>query len=229
MNCQTWITLSQMQVLLNVKLSCTFLKITVSQMIIKGRSPTMRHVSKTHRVALDWLLDRVHLDPRIQIKFVDIKNQLADSLTEGNFTSDEWNHLLRLFSIMTFAIFSCSHFLSRVEHHVKESSGKKDRIRACGGKIKAKQPPTLDSGTSYSLGNHRLGWNSDFTQTAIPLKATESANSTPHRAHLTRATLATILVCTWRKDLWIVVLASLKSHSISSMCHRTLLEPQLSL
>ena len=26
----------------------------VIKMIIKGRSPTMRHVSRTHRVALDW-------------------------------------------------------------------------------------------------------------------------------------------------------------------------------
>ena len=31
--------------------------------IIKGRSPTMRHVSRTHRVALDWLFDRINLDP----------------------------------------------------------------------------------------------------------------------------------------------------------------------
>ena len=28
-------------------------------MIIKGRSPTMRHVSGTHRVALDWLFGRL--------------------------------------------------------------------------------------------------------------------------------------------------------------------------
>ena len=27
----------------------------VIKMIIKGRSPTKRHVSRTHRVALDWL------------------------------------------------------------------------------------------------------------------------------------------------------------------------------
>ena len=26
----------------------------VIKMIVKGRSPTMRHVSRTHRVALDW-------------------------------------------------------------------------------------------------------------------------------------------------------------------------------
>ena len=31
----------------------------VIKMIIKGRSPTMRHVSRTHRVALDWLFDRI--------------------------------------------------------------------------------------------------------------------------------------------------------------------------
>ena len=30
----------------------------VIKMIIKGRSPTMRHVSRTHRVALDWLFDK---------------------------------------------------------------------------------------------------------------------------------------------------------------------------
>ena len=28
------------------------------------RSPTMRHVSRTHRVALDWLFDRINLDPK---------------------------------------------------------------------------------------------------------------------------------------------------------------------
>ena len=64
----------------------------VIKMIIKGRSPTMRHVSRTHRVALDWLFDRINLDPKIQIKYIDTKNQLADSLTKGNFTRDEWNH-----------------------------------------------------------------------------------------------------------------------------------------
>ena len=36
----------------------------VIKMIIKGRSPTMRHVSRTHRVALDWLFDRINLGQR---------------------------------------------------------------------------------------------------------------------------------------------------------------------
>ena len=37
----------------------------VIKMIIKGRSPTMRHVSRTHRVALDWLFDRINMDSKI--------------------------------------------------------------------------------------------------------------------------------------------------------------------
>ena len=74
----------------------------VIKMIIKGRSLTMRHVSRTHRVALDGLFDRINLDPKIQIKYVDTENQLADMLTEGNYTRDEWNHLLRLLNMMKF-------------------------------------------------------------------------------------------------------------------------------
>ena len=57
----------------------------VIKMIIKGRSPTMRHVSRTHRVALDWLFDRVNLDPKIQIKYIDTKNQLADMFDQRKF------------------------------------------------------------------------------------------------------------------------------------------------
>ena len=77
------------------------------KMIIKGRSPTMRHVSRTHRVALDWLFDRINLDSKIQIKYIDTKNQLADILTKGNFTRDEWNHLLCLFNMRHFSSAVC--------------------------------------------------------------------------------------------------------------------------
>ena len=72
----------------------------------------MRHVSRTHRVALDWLIDRINLDPKIQIKFVDTKNQLADILTKGSFSRNEWNHLLCLFNIMCFSTYSGSHLKS---------------------------------------------------------------------------------------------------------------------
>ena len=85
----------------------------VIKMIIKGRSPTKRHVSRTHRVALDWLFDRINLDPKIQIKCIDTKNQLADILTKGNFTRDEWNRLLCFLNISHFSSTTCSEVMSR--------------------------------------------------------------------------------------------------------------------
>ena len=36
------------------------------------------------------------------------KNQLADILTKGNFTRDEWNHLLTLFNISHFSSTACT-------------------------------------------------------------------------------------------------------------------------
>ena len=81
----------------------------VIKIIINGRGPTMRHVSRTHTVELDWLFDRIDSEPKIQIKHVDTENQHADMLTKESFTRDEWNHLLRLFNILSFSMFSCSH------------------------------------------------------------------------------------------------------------------------
>ena len=77
----------------------------------------MRHVSKTHRVALDWLFDRINLDPKIPNQICDTKNQLADILTKG-----EWNHLLRLFNVMSFSMFSCSHFSNFLSDAIEKQS-----------------------------------------------------------------------------------------------------------
>ena len=46
----------------------------VIKVIITGRSSTMRHVSRTQRVALDWLFDMITLDPKIQIRYIDTKH-----------------------------------------------------------------------------------------------------------------------------------------------------------
>ena len=53
----------------------------VIKMIMKCRSPTMRHVSRTNKVALDWLFDKINLDPKIQIRYIDSKHQIADIQT----------------------------------------------------------------------------------------------------------------------------------------------------
>ena len=107
----------------------------VIKMIIKGRSPTMRHVSRTHRVALDWLFDRINLDPKIQMKYVDAKHQLADMLTKGNLTRDEWNNLLHVFYIIHFSSVCCSVNLSLTscpETMAKRGARRKRRRENCG-------------------------------------------------------------------------------------------------
>ena len=105
----------------------------VIKMIIKGRSPTMRHVSRTHRVALDWLFDRINLDPKIQIKYIETKNQLADILTKGNFTRDAWNHLLNLFNISHFGSTACTAAMAK---RAQQESGE--------GRVTAKSRPMMN-------------------------------------------------------------------------------------
>ena len=105
----------------------------VIKMIIEGRSPAMRHVLRTHRVALDWLFDRMNLDSKIQIKFIGTKNQLADILTKVNFTRDEWNHLLTLFNISHFSSTAC---IAAMAKRAQQESGE--------GRVTAKSRPMMN-------------------------------------------------------------------------------------
>ena len=134
----------------------------VIKMIMKGRSPTMRHVSRTHRVALDWLFDRINLDSKIQIKYIDTKNQLADILTKGNFSRDEWNHLLSLFNISHFSSTACTAAMAK---RAQQESGE-ERVTAKSRpmmNLTARMPSVVLSSTSSSLVKRWYGnqdpWN----------------------------------------------------------------------
>ena len=129
----------------------------VIKMIIKGRSLTMRHVSRTHRVALDWLFDRINLDPKIQIKYIDTKNQLADILTKGNFTRDEWNHLLNLFDISHFSSAACTAAMAK---RAQQGSGEK-RVTAKSRpmmNLTARMPSVVSSSASSNPGRTSYGY-----------------------------------------------------------------------
>ena len=63
----------------------------------KGRSPSVRHISRTHCVNLDWLFDGINLDPGIQIKCVNTSKQIADILTKVSFPSERRTQLTQLF------------------------------------------------------------------------------------------------------------------------------------
>ena len=133
----------------------------VIKMIIKGRSPTMRHVSRTHRVALDWLFDRINLDPKIQIKYIDTKNQFADILTKGNFTRDEWNHLLCLFNVSHFSSTDCSEVMSKI---IQKDSGEETAT--------AKSKPMMNLVSRCS----------ERTLVVLPSTASESPEKTRHES-----------------------------------------------
>ena len=60
-------------------------KEAVIKMIIKDRSPTMRHVSRTHRVALDWLFDRINLGSKIQIRYIVTPNINSQTFDQRQF------------------------------------------------------------------------------------------------------------------------------------------------
>ena len=63
----------------------------------------------------------------------DTKNQLADMLTKGNFTRDEWNHLLCLFNISHFSSTDCSEVMSK---RTQKDSGEE--------RVTAKSKPMMD-------------------------------------------------------------------------------------
>ena len=62
----------------------------VIKMMLKGRSPNLRHVTRTHRVDLDWLFERIRQDPGIFLKYVKTRYQIGDLLTKGAFTAELW-------------------------------------------------------------------------------------------------------------------------------------------
>ena len=92
----------------------------VINMNIKGRSPTMRHVSRTHRVALDWVIrsnqfglqnpDQVHRHQQPTCRHA---------------TRDEWNLLLCLFNIRHFSFTVCSAAMAkRIQQESGEERGR---------------------------------------------------------------------------------------------------------
>ena len=138
----------------------------VIKMIISGRSPTLRHVSRTHRVALDRLFDRINLDSQIQIKNIDTKNQLADMLIKGNFTRDEWNNLLCLFNIGHFSSAECSEVMSK---RTQKESGE--------GKSHSK----VETSKSRPMMN-LVSRCSERTPVALSSTASESPEKTRHES-----------------------------------------------
>ena len=112
---------------------------SVIKLIMKGRSPTMRHVSGNHRVAFDWLFDRINWTQKSKSS-TSTPNQLADILTKGNFTRDEWNDLL--------CLFNTSHFSSI---NGVEAMSKRTQEDAGEERVTAKSKPMMNLVSRHSV------------------------------------------------------------------------------
>ena len=139
---------------------------------------TMRHVSRTHRVAFDWWFDGINLDTKIQITYTDTKNQLADILTKGNFTRDEWNHLLNLFNISHFSSTVCSDTMAKRSQ--QDSGG--ERVTAKSRPMMsliAWAPSRVSSSTSVSLEKRSYGnqdpWSTNAEKEERPGRPDETS------------------------------------------------------
>ena len=71
----------------------------VIKSVVKGRSPNLRHVARTHRVDLDFVWERLREDPGLSVHYISTKLQIADILTKGSFTSSQWSKLCSLANI----------------------------------------------------------------------------------------------------------------------------------
>ena len=55
------------------------------KILIKGRSPTFRHIPRTQRVDIDFAYEVIK-DPSVDALYVNTKVQIADMFTKGSFT-----------------------------------------------------------------------------------------------------------------------------------------------
>ena len=124
--------------------------------------------------------------PKTKIKYIDTNNQLADTLTKGIVTRDEWNHLLWLFNISHFSFFNCSEVMSK---RTKEDSGE-ERVTAKSkpmmnlvSRCSERTPDVLASTASESLGKTKhesqlplRSWNEQHQRTGELVLHTYSSN-----------------------------------------------------
>ena len=95
--------------------------------------------------------------PRFRLGTLTPKNQLADILTKGNFTRDEWNHLLNLFNISHFSSTACTAAMAK---RAQQGSGE-ERVTVKSRpmmNLTARMPSVVSSSTSSNPGRTSYGY-----------------------------------------------------------------------
>ena len=62
---------------------------------LKGRSRALRHLHRTHRVAVDWIYDMIKAN-RVVLEHVNTKVRIADVFTKATVKSESWLQLTDL-------------------------------------------------------------------------------------------------------------------------------------
>ena len=131
------------------------------------------------------MFDRINLDPQIQIKYIHTKIQLADILTKGHFTRDEWNHPLCLFNISHSSSAECSEVMSkRTQKDAGEErvTAKSKPMMNLVSRRSERNPNVLASTASETPGKTRYesqiplsSWNEQQTRTVRPVMGATSS------------------------------------------------------
>ena len=118
----------------------------------------MRHVSRTHRVHLDWLYERFLHDPHFRIRYVQAKYQIADLLTKGAFTKEKWKELLQLCSTTQTA----------------QQKKKEESTHAHGLCSRSSQPRLVCSASLKGKFKSRMASTSSAMQSAMLVRSLDS-------------------------------------------------------
>ena len=71
----------------------------VIKMVNKARAPSFRHIPRTHIIDVDFILNVLLINETLAIKYIGTKEQMGDIFTKGQFSSEQWQHLLGMMLI----------------------------------------------------------------------------------------------------------------------------------
>ena len=124
--------------------------------------------------------------PRSKSNTLTPKNQLADILTKGKFTRDEWNHLLCLFDISHFSSTNCSEVMSKRtqgDAGAERITAKSKPMMNLASRYSTRDPDVLASTASESLGETKSesqvplsSWNEQQPRTGRPVMGASSSD-----------------------------------------------------
>ena len=135
----------------------------------KGKKSYNETPQHTELLLIGWFIESIWT-PRS--KYIDTKNQLADIFTQGNFTRDEWNHLLCLFNISHFSSINKRKAMSKrtQEDACEESHSKTKADYEFGIKMPCKGSKRTCLDCIWKPGENQI-WKSERTSELVKCAA----------------------------------------------------------